>query len=377
MGDEFLESIRAFAAVFRNVAETHPLRSEIDAEKAIASRLRAHLDGVAVERYIQRFSEYGGILLNAGTGRQCGKKRAFPGCLSAEKDETVVYVELLASVWLALYFLGVPDGRLWDVVLRWTEERGGGLPNGICVAKAIGDLVRSTRKAHEARRGFQGWQPKPLRVHSYLPLMIFPQLIDKPVLQESKWGDEAASAMSLLHVMGRVYEFMQLRLYAYGAHPFVYSVPKRLVVDNLKNDRGEVTEDAYNAMLSNLVERVGLSVSGAEPSTQRIVVVDADSPPACFVNERIGLFTFEDSDPHAASDDIPLPASYMRDDRRYRYYERLERIVSKEEWRNLLSQDEGCKQKLLAHLSSPGASPNSMGDAASTHPHSRLGGDND
>ncbi|WP_233853917.1 hypothetical protein [Paraburkholderia sp. HD33-4] len=52
------------------------------------------------------------------------------------------------AVSLGLYFPGVPISEPWDLVQTWADEERGGLPNGICVAKAIGDIVRSSRKWH-------------------------------------------------------------------------------------------------------------------------------------------------------------------------------------------------------------------------------------
>jgi hypothetical protein len=56
---------------------------------------------------------------------------------------------------------------------------------------------------------------------------------------------------------------------------------------------------------------------------QCIYVIDRTKPPACFINHDAGLLTFEGIDLDVGSRELPLPASYMLDERRERYRKRV------------------------------------------------------
>lgn len=242
-----------------------------------------------------------------------------PSSIAAAEN---AYVEFLAGTALGLYFLGEPFSHPWERVRRWVEQEGGGLPNGACVAKAIGDLVRATRNSIKRRSG--GIHPgqageapandhSQLIILSYLPLALFKSLV--------RGKERKGCAPDACHVLGRCYELLQIRLYANEGLPLKYFVPRDLVRSQLLAGGDEKTA------AKELLEWLGTMFGTQDVEGQYVGLVDLPMLPAVFLNRRSGLYTFE-TVPDAARFDIeiPLPASYMREARRNLYWDTLDAI---------------------------------------------------
>ncbi|MFM0336870.1 hypothetical protein [Paraburkholderia fungorum] len=269
------------------------------------------------------------------------------------QQQNECYVELLTAAWLGLYYLGVPDGRAWDAVLNWAEEQGGGLPNGVCVGKAIGDIVRGARRAHRAHAAGHGRLPSELLIHSFLPMVIFPELTREKVRYYEPSNSQVPKVPSWVHELARAYETLQFRLYANAGYPFLYSVPRRFVHKHLEirakrrsPGNPELAYDDYRQMCEELQDR--LQKNGPQDpmlrQAQRVVVLHYDRAPACFVNDDVGLFTFEAIDIMDDVQAMPLPATYMHEHRRRRYYQRIKDAEPQDPARNLLLPIKGNEQ---------------------------------
>jgi predicted Rdx family selenoprotein len=269
------------------------------------------------------------------------------------QQQNECYVELLTAAWLGLYYLGVPYGRAWDAVLIWAEEQGGGLPNGACVGKAIGDIVRGARRAHRAHAAGQCRLPNELLIHSFLPMVIFPELTKEKVRYYEPRNSQVPKVSPWVHELARAYETLQFRLYANEGYPFLYSVPRRFVLKHLETraklrspSNPELVYDDYRKMCEELQDR--LQKNGPQDpalrQAQRVVVLHYDRAPACFVNDDIGLFTFEAIDVMDDVQAMPLPATYMHEHRRRRYYQRIKDAEPQDPARNLLLPLNGNEQ---------------------------------
>lgn len=354
-GEQFIRDIVDFTDNAANAIKLHPANDV----NPIAMQVRDILGQSKSESLVSTFSTYADDLIDARSGDglwAAAEGGLVPQGLLKSRDRNGVYIELLTTTWLGLYYLGVPDGRPWDAVRRWADEHGGGLPNGACLAKAIGDVVRGAMRAHNAcRRGGSCVPAGDLLVHSYLPMIIFPELIDKPVSRDPSSDDPALPAQ--LHRLGRRYEYIQLILYANAGFPFLYSVPKRFVETYIiaewekkrPRDQKVTKYCVFEAICSELRSRLQHAVTPDDAAHQRVVVVDYDRPPACFLNDDTGLFTFEEIDAQDKIQDIPLPASYMLPERRQLYRRRStksERNASP----NLLSTDIECRNGIFRKI---------------------------
>lgn len=256
------------------------------------------------------------------------------------------YVELLTAAWLGLYFLGIPVADLWDRVRRWEDEEGGGLPNGICVAKAIGDIVRESRKAQMDKPARVNADGAYLHVHSFLPMLMFPELIATGVVHPDQ-----APPTSLLeedvHALGRHYEFLQLKQYVRARLPILYSVPLALLRSGIDRNgktlehRRERWEEMWTSLRSTVFPDCDRDYF--DKKHQRVVLAEPSTPPACFLNHDTGLLTFEGMDATEGSRDIPLPAGYMRAARLGLYRDRLIKFEQEASLVNLLAYDNGAE----------------------------------
>lgn len=254
------------------------------------------------------------------------KRSGVPGHSASNAAADNYYVEYLTASWLALYFLGQPFSQPWERVRKWVDQAGGGLPNGTCVAKAIGDIIRAARIAKKRpaalpgkNRGGEQFGPDfPVIVLSHLPLMLFRSLVS--ATQRPGCVPPAA------HVLGRCYELLQLRLYAIEGAAIKYFVPSNLVDDLLKKEPDPAR--APGEMLKWLCEVVFPTPCAA----QCVVLVGIQTLPAVFLNHNSGLYTFEipARDPHSTIE-IPLPASYLQAGRRKLYRETLEKVTVDDE----------------------------------------------
>jgi hypothetical protein len=88
---------------------------------------------------------------------------------------------------------------------------------------------------------------------------------------------------------------------------------------------GKSPEDCWDGMCAFLREKIfrGKLPDAANLQRQCLYVIDRTKPPACFINHDAGLLTFEGIDLDVESRELPLPASYMLDERRERYRKRV------------------------------------------------------
>jgi hypothetical protein len=295
-----------------------------------------------------------------------------------------VRIEMLTACWLGLYFLGVPFGSPWEYVLRWADDDSGGLPNGVCVAKAIGDIAREARKLavkskrfketlakkaegkeskgtgecratgakdvvnavipHDAREGEAVELQQKLLERAYREKMDDPMLIvlsGRPVFlfRELLTGPKIPGcAPEGVHVLGRCYELLQLALYLRTGERLLYCIREDSVLQTFgfldnQPDNALTRDDAFTVWKRGLD---GLHSITVEPrnvnarKNQKVVLVHDPLVPPCFINHERGLYTFETlySPAKSASGcgrhrEIPLPASYMRDIRRRLYIDSL------------------------------------------------------
>ncbi|WP_028218648.1 hypothetical protein [Paraburkholderia oxyphila] len=361
--DDFLDAFEAMAPdVLAACKQCFESRNDLrDASQGVSSEVRSQQDENLEPRLaaLSNFVKAALPHINREQFWQVEKSHLLPekvkpaiaGSMTVE-HQNECYVELLTGAWLGLYFLGVPDGRPWSVVRHWAEHQGGGLPNGACVSKAIGDIVRDAFRAHRDAAAGRGGKPGDLLIHSFLPMVVFPELVI--AASEYDKGDGAAKIPVCFHHVAREYEVLQFRRYANGGYPYVYSVPARFVygylkqrVDNPPDGKPVDFRTAYNALCDDLRGRLqdGCPIREAEKAQQRIVVLSYDRAPACFINDHTGLFTFEAIDAWDASPAVPLPASYMREDRRKRYAARLKNPPDPKPEMNLLLDRQQCKDR--------------------------------
>ncbi|WP_429287645.1 hypothetical protein [Paraburkholderia sp. GAS206C] len=324
----------AISIAVRKALEESPLDAQADGSRsrAIADRLLRFTEVLVEAGSAEAFLSTNERLME-GFGKEVRKD-----------DRDRLFVELLTATWLGLYFLGIPVADLWDRVRRWEEEDGGGLPNGICVAKAIGDIVRESRKAQQDGLATACADGQQLHVHSFLPMLMFPDLIETGVVHK-----DHATRSSLLkqevHALGRHYEFLQLHLYVQAGYPMLYSVPLTLFrsgIDHYGTDL-ESRKSRWDTMWTHLRKSVFPNGDARHfiERKQRVVLAEPSMPPACFLNHDSGMLTFEGMDAMDGARDIPLPAGYMRSARLGLYRERLIKFETEAPLLNLLSYDNG------------------------------------
>ncbi|RZF25540.1 hypothetical protein EVC45_32715 [Paraburkholderia sp. UYCP14C] len=311
-----------------------------------------------VRGLVDRLKHCAGALCKVGSGKRLlADPQLMRGIPAAPYQANQFYVELLTAVSLGLYFLGVPIGEPWDLVQTWADEEGGGLPNGICVAKAIGDIVRSSRKWHPTLPAEADTNERAKRrastdliVHSFLPMILFRDLIlwgggqpeprnsglpEHPSIRsqtatgptEGDESDERSLLVPSIHALGRCYEVLQLQLYLRAGYPIYYAVPEDILKTEILRScaAGKSTEQCWEEMCTFLRDKIfrGRLPDAGNLQKQCVYVIDRTKPPACFINHDAGLLTFEGIDLDVGSRELPLPASYMLDERRERYRKRV------------------------------------------------------
>jgi hypothetical protein len=232
------------------------------------------------------------------------------------------YVRSLTAVWLGLYFMGVPFWHLWERVRQWEDEKGGGLPSGACVAKAIGDIVRSARM--RAIRKSET-TPEPLIIQSGWPIILFEYLMTD--------GPDAEDCACIL---GRYYEFLQLYLYSRSGYPLYYYVTEAVIADKLdiKNKKAE-DRPAVLDQWKKACERLRESFFKGHKENQVVYVLAEPKTPPCFINHAEGLFTFEEY-----QGKFPLSAGYMRQVRRALYVQTFAAETHEDSSRKILDVDD-------------------------------------
>lgn len=249
---------------------------------------------------------------NASFRKQCGSRgyRVAPAMADAD------HIEYLTSTSLALYFLGLPFNQPWDHVLDQVENHVGGLPNGVCVAKAIGDIIRAARIANrrqmrhgtappvqdtESENTVAGALPGcSLLIHSHMPLILHASYVTT--------AEVTGCLPDSAHVLGHCYELLQMRLYAHEGLPFGYFVPLALVKAKLA-----IEPDFDKAWLEALVWLFEHVIQ--EPCRdQRLMLIDTAALPPMFLNRSSGLFTSPRLPEGTPAQHLPapLPASFMR-----------------------------------------------------------------
>jgi hypothetical protein len=241
----------------------------------------------------------------------------------SEEEKNQFMIELLTGVSLALYFIGTPIGRPWAHVRNWAEHHSGGLPNGVCISKAIGDLIREERTATGSRT---------LMIRSFLPVLLFRHLV-RSLDRAPTTGSAYPRLCPRVQDLGRCYELHQFILYAHAkpppeeSLPFYYQIPDEILLEELLRDLPEpATADEAKHHVERGWSEMCAWVDSLFPlggsARQMIHIARVAQTPACFLNHCTGLFTFE---PEAvtASGNMPLPATYMQKIRRQLYEERL------------------------------------------------------
>ena len=234
------------------------------------------------------------------------------------------HVEYLAASALALYFLGLPFSHPWERVRNWVELNGGGLPNGACVAKAIGDIMRSARLAHgRARQSMPGGTPaepvEPLLINSHMPLVLHKSFTNS--------ADVKSCVPDAAHVLGHCYELLQMRLYANEELPFMYFVPARLVEAKLRKDHPGDFIAGWHEALDWLSAYVFKRSFHGQLTKQFVVLTDVDELPPVFLNGSAGVFTSaRPAEGTRARRAEPLPATFIREARMKLYRARLKAI---------------------------------------------------
>jgi hypothetical protein len=309
----FFDALNCLAEIVHKVIVPEQLQGNDTLPIALTVRNKLSIRKEDAEEMADTFLTTARDLLNSGSLRLMNAGES----ISVEKAEHL-YVELLAGACLGLYFLGVPLGQPWDKVLRWVESDGGGLPNGVCVAKAIGDLVRAERNSAENSN---------LLVRTYLPIVLFRELIREGAIFYRPPAEEDCPlqrASESAGILGRCYELLQICLYVRGGRSISYVVPRSLI-QKLLGITTTFTLPEVRARWDQMCEWLDYVFQTPDVSCQHVCIIGPVGLPACFVNQSSGLFTFEPiTDAPQDARDFPLPASYMRSGRRLQYLNQLQ-----------------------------------------------------
>ncbi|WP_321960474.1 hypothetical protein [Paraburkholderia sp. J7] len=312
----------------------------------------------------------------------CGKS---PDTSIGESEQ--IRVDLLTTSWLGLHFVGIPFSIPWERVRRWADEEGGGLPNGACIGKAIGDIVRDARKHNERMKREESSAARAVRptgaaqtpaenaaaakvaagaggvvqsarnpaliVFSGLPLLLFPELLRG----EPREGCTPNGA----HILGRCYELLQLVLYLRAGFQILYCVKEDIVVECLRfvhaQHNATPTKESAWKIWQHALEWLQNLVPVPVLERQYVCVMEDPLMPACFINHERGLYTVET--PMANEDrsrqgrrqgEMPLPASYMREIRRLLYIEHLTAGGGLSKATNLLSKDANYHEAVFRNI---------------------------
>lgn len=234
------------------------------------------------------------------------------------------YAEYLTATSLALYFLGKPFSHPWERVLSWVEREGEGLPNGACVGKAIGDIVRNARitncRSKDAplsgppvTQGQGVLAAPPLMIHSHMPIILHESYVTN--------AEVKSCVPSCAHLLGHCYELLQIRLYAHQRLPFIYFAPKRLVKAKLEIDG----KGSFDSAWTNALTWMRKTVFPQAVADQFVGLLDTEALHPVFLNETAGLYTSARAPEGNGAKDTPapLPATFLRQARVPLYRETL------------------------------------------------------
>lgn len=222
------------------------------------------------------------------------------------------YVEYLTATSLALYFLGQPFSQPWARALKRVKISVGGLPNGACVGKAIGEIVRSARIANLCSQQ----HAEPLLVYSHMPIVLFKSYISNP--------REESCLPTSAHTLGRCYELFQLRLYANEGLPFRYFIPSEFIDAKLNAENGTDPNSARKAALEWMRNHAFRRRS--QTPSQFVVPIKTNPLSPVFLNDASGIITSSrtpDERSPSNSNTPPLPATFVRKSRMRLYRTRL------------------------------------------------------
>ncbi|WP_429440358.1 hypothetical protein [Paraburkholderia youngii] len=120
---------------------------------------------------------------------------------------------------------------------------------------------------------------------------------------------------------------LQLQLYLRSGYPIYYAVPEDILKAEILRScaKGKSAEQCWEEMCTFLRDKIfrGKLPDAGNLQKQCVYVIDRTKPPACFINHDAGLLRFEGIDLDGGSRELPLPASYMLDERRERYRKRV------------------------------------------------------
>jgi hypothetical protein len=204
--------------------------------------------------------------------------------LTSRSDEIIM--EHLTAVWLALYFCGVPFSHPWERVRRISDEQGG-LPTGVCISKAIGDVYRAARQL-SFRSPVESENVSKSQV---LVLTHFPSVL----LKESLSRKERKCTPLAAHQLGRCYALLQLRLYINEGLPIRYLVPLSSFHASLSIINENVTVSPSNAASEimqwlNQIYSRRLSGQTVELLMDQTISLGI---PTCVLGPRTGVYTLD------------------------------------------------------------------------------------
>ena len=193
-----------------------------------------------------------------------------------------VLMEYLTAAWLALYFLGMPFIHPWEQVRRMGDSRGG-FPSGGCIAKYVGDVYRYERC--RLQRDSLPRDESSMLVLSHVPYVLLPGLINCP--------DDDDLTPPCVHVLGRLYAALQMRLYFDLGYRARFFIP----IDSLTRTFKRLEKDGSP---ESLIRRIGpwLSVLFDKGGNQQsVTLLPRSSPtaglPTCILGPRIGIYSLE------------------------------------------------------------------------------------
>ncbi|MGH8383415.1 hypothetical protein [Pseudomonas sp.] len=196
-----------------------------------------------------------------------------------------IFMEHLTAIWLALYFYGIPFCHPWEMVRRIAEDKGG-LPAGACLTKAMGDVYRTERQSLYRSQRHQ--VPKQVDSVKVLVLTRFPSVIHPVSLSRSL---EKYTPLPV-HILGRCYAFLQLRLYINQKLPIRYLLPSTTLKESweLINKSGTERHMAISEI------QAWLSTLNIDPQqNQRIELLTNDTlsqgVPTCILGRKNGVLT--------------------------------------------------------------------------------------